>query len=114
MPTENRNEGPAYVAQDAALATAGKPKSLTGPGRRAKAAAEPAPPTPEELDAREDRVGRRRRPMGPTQDQVPETVPQELGEPVEPAEPPGPAASGGPTRPAEPGWTERPLPEVTG
>ncbi|MBT2470508.1 hypothetical protein J7E97_22190 [Streptomyces sp. ISL-66] len=85
MSNEKRTEGPPYVAQEANVGRARKPKSLAKPGRRANALAESAEgtPTPEELDAREERLGRRRKPMGPAQDQVPETIPQELDEPEE-------------------------------
>ena len=74
-----RNDGPSheddagYVGEDAALASAGEPQSLDDQGARAAE----RPPTPEELDAREERIGARK-PMGPGLDTVPETVPEEL------------------------------------
>lgn len=85
MSNEKRTEGPPYAAEEANVGHARKPKSLAKPGKRAKALAESAEgtPTPEELDAREDAFSRRRKPMGPAQDQVPETIPQELDEPEE-------------------------------
>ncbi|MET9886508.1 hypothetical protein ABZZ20_25895 [Streptomyces sp. NPDC006430] len=85
MSNEKRTEGPPYVAEEANVGHTRKPKSLAKPGKKAKAMAESAEgtPTPEELDAREDRFSRRRKPMGPTRDQVPETIPQELDEPEE-------------------------------
>ncbi|MCX5610762.1 MULTISPECIES: hypothetical protein [unclassified Streptomyces] len=85
MSNEKRTEGPPYAAEEANVGHARKPKSLTKPGKRARALAESAEgtPTPEELDAREARFSPRRKPMGPAQDQVPETIPQELDEPEE-------------------------------
>ncbi|MFF5443685.1 hypothetical protein [Streptomyces sp. NPDC012888] len=90
MPNANSGTGPEYEASDASVAHAGAARSLSGSG-------EPAPleeadgsdgspaarrraetPTDEQLDARERRfTARRRKAMGPTPDQVPETVPEE-------------------------------------
>lgn len=79
MSNETRGNRPEYTAEDAALADAGAAQSLPGPG-------EPSPleesagkkPTDKQLDAREKKfTGRPRKPMGPTPDNVPETVPDE-------------------------------------
>ncbi|MFJ5553315.1 hypothetical protein [Streptomyces sp. NPDC093225] len=85
MSEEKRPEGPPYAAEEANVGRTRKPKSLAKPGKRARALAEAAQytPTPEEFDAREDAMGRRRKPMGPRQDQVPESIPKELDEPEE-------------------------------
>jgi hypothetical protein len=75
-PTDNPSGGDdaGYVAEDAALASAGEPESLKGRGRAAE-----RPPTAEDLDAREARIGARK-PMGPGTDGVAETIPEELPE----------------------------------
>jgi len=57
-------------AEDAALASAGEPHT------EEEAKEEIRPPTPEELDAREENFAGPRKPMGPTQDAA-ETIPEE-------------------------------------
>jgi len=57
-------------AQDAALAHAGEPQ------RSSEARADERAPSREELDAREERVTRPRKPMGPT-NEVEQTLPEE-------------------------------------
>jgi hypothetical protein len=80
MPTDNPSgrDDSGYVAEDAALASAGEPESLKAGRRGAE-----QPPTAEELDAREARIGTRK-PMGPGIDAGAETIPEEL--PEEPEE----------------------------
>lgn len=82
MSNANRGPGPEYRAQDASLAHAGAAQSLPGPGERRplgeSAGKKAKKPTAKQLDAREKEfTERRRKPMGPTPDQVPETVPDE-------------------------------------
>jgi hypothetical protein len=77
---QGQEEG-GYAAEDAALASAGEPERLPEGGLAAEAGAEG--PSPEELDARDERFGPRK-PMGPGLGAVPETVPEDLSEPEEP------------------------------
>lgn len=83
MSNEIRGNRPQYRAEDAALAHAGEAQSLPGPGEP-RAMEEPARkkatkrPTDKQLDAREKKLtSGRRKAMGPTPDNVPETVPDE-------------------------------------
>lgn len=70
----------AYEAEDAALAQAGTAQSLSG-----RESAPRSDVQPDELqrmlDEREERFARRRKPMGPTTDQIPETTPEEATPP---------------------------------
>ncbi|WP_412078470.1 hypothetical protein ACLF6K_32780 [Streptomyces xanthophaeus] len=85
MSNEIGGNRPQYRAEDAALAHAGTAQSLPGPGeprameesdRKSKKAARR--PTDKQLDAREKKLtSGRRKAMGPTPDNVPETVPDE-------------------------------------
>ncbi|CCK31818.1 hypothetical protein BN159_7439 [Streptomyces davaonensis JCM 4913] len=78
MSNEKRGTGPEYRAQDASVAHAGPANKLPEPGEpepRDEAAGRT--PTAEQLDRREERFTRPRKPMGPTQGQAPETVPEE-------------------------------------
>ncbi|MFD5880990.1 hypothetical protein NRK68_09140 [Streptomyces yangpuensis] len=82
MSNANRGTGPEYRAQDAKLSHAGAAQSLPGPDEPAPqgetGAKKPKPPTAKQLDAREKKFTQRpRKPMGPTPDQAPETVPDE-------------------------------------
>jgi hypothetical protein len=81
MSNEIRGDGPEYTAEDAALAHAGEAQSLPGPGEpramEEPAGKKPKKPTAKQLDAREKKFTGPRKPMGPTQGQVPETVPEE-------------------------------------
>ncbi|MCX4964216.1 hypothetical protein OHA98_05175 [Streptomyces sp. NBC_00654] len=80
MSNEIRSDGPEYTAEDAALAHAGEAQSLPGPGEPQamdESADQPKTPTTKQLDARERKFTGPRKPMGPTQGQVPETVPEE-------------------------------------
>ena len=70
-----------YAAEDAGLASAGEPERLPEGALAAEAGAEG--PSPEELDAREERFGPRK-PMGPGLGAVTETVPEDLTEAEEP------------------------------
>ncbi|MBA2308087.1 MAG: hypothetical protein H0W01_02020 [Pseudonocardiales bacterium] len=60
-------------AQDAALAHAGEPQRSS---EAREARADEQAPSREELDAREERVTRPRKPMGPT-NEVEQTLPEE-------------------------------------
>jgi len=60
-------------AETAFVGNAGEPHRAGGAGRQA----DEAPPTAEELDAREERFTRPRKPMGPVESSTPETVPDE-------------------------------------
>ena len=62
------------TAEAAFVGDAGEPQRADQPG---VARTEQAPPTPEELDAREERLAAPRKPMGPVQSATPETVPDE-------------------------------------
>ena len=88
-------QGPGYVAEDAALGSAGEPHGRSDEAREESAQGQT--PTPEELDARDERFGPRK-PMGPTAGVAPETVPEDLSEtetPSEPDEPPSRRRRGG-------------------
>lgn len=81
MPDEPRG-GRGYEAQDAALAQAGPAQSLSDhPSLSDEEATARADVPPDErqrmLDEREAKFARRRKPMGPTSDQTPETVPED-------------------------------------
>jgi hypothetical protein len=60
-------------SEDAALAQAGEPQEES---EALEARPDEGAPSPEELDAREERFTRPRKPMGPTRE-VEETVPEE-------------------------------------
>jgi hypothetical protein len=60
-------------AETAFVGDAGEPHRGEESGPRA----DQAPPTDEELDAREEHFTRPRKPMGPVQSSTPETVPDE-------------------------------------
>ncbi|MFI7407657.1 hypothetical protein ACIBU0_03090 [Streptomyces sp. NPDC049627] len=79
MPDETRG-GRGYEAEDAALAQAGPAQSHADQVAAARSdvpSAEQADELKQLLDERERRFARRRKPMGPTSDQIPETVPED-------------------------------------
>ena len=59
------------MAEPANVAEAGPPKHIETGGPQA----EPAPPSPADLDRREARFTQPRKPMGPEQESIPETEP---------------------------------------
>ena len=78
MADGKRGTGPEYRAEDASVAQAGPAEKLPEPGEpRPQGEAEGRTPTPEQLDRREERFTRPRKPMGPTEGRAPETVPEE-------------------------------------
>lgn len=80
MPNEQHSGSREYEAEDAALGHAGLPASLPHRERAGAELPETATPSQEELDERERKFARRRKPMGPTSGQIPETVPEETPE----------------------------------
>ncbi|QTD96048.1 hypothetical protein [Streptomyces cyanogenus] len=78
--TNEPHSGRTYEAEDAALAQAGPAQSLSD-----EKAAPRTDVQPDErqrmLDEREEKLARRRKPMGPTSDQIPETTPEEAAPP---------------------------------
>lgn len=75
MPNEPRS-GQGYEAEDAALAQAGPAQSLSDQEATARS---DVPPDERQrmLDEREEKFTQRRKPMGPTSGQTPETVPED-------------------------------------
>ena len=61
-------------AGSASVGQAGEPQRADEAG---EARADVAPPTPEELDAREEEMKGPRKPMGPERSGIPETIPDE-------------------------------------
>ena len=61
-------------AESASVGSAGEPRRA---GDAGGALAGVAPPTPEELDARDEDMRGPRKPMGPEQTGIPETIPDE-------------------------------------
>jgi hypothetical protein len=61
-------------AETAFVGNAGRPQRAEELGPHE----DQAPPTDEELDAREDRFTRPRKPMGPVESNTPESVPDDL------------------------------------
>jgi hypothetical protein len=80
--TDQPHSGPEYEAQDASLAQVGPAQSLSDQPAAARADVDPEE-RQRMLDAREERFTRPRKPMGPTTDQVPETVPENVTPPSE-------------------------------
>jgi hypothetical protein len=75
MPNESRS-GRGYEARDAALAQAGPAQSLSDQEGTPRSAVH-ADERQRMLDEREEKFAQRRKPMGPTSDQTPETVPED-------------------------------------
>ncbi|GHH94633.1 hypothetical protein [Streptomyces capillispiralis] len=74
------SSGREYAAQDAAVAQVGPAQSLSD--QRAAPRSDVDPERRQRmLDEREERFTRARKPMGPTSDQVPETVPEDVTPP---------------------------------
>jgi hypothetical protein len=84
--TNQPRGGPAYEAEDASVAQAGAAQSLAD--QEAAPRSEEVQPDQRQrmLDDREEKFSRRRKPMGPTSDQIPETTPKDATPPSD--EPP--------------------------
>jgi hypothetical protein len=74
------SSGREYAAEDAALAQVGPAQSLSDQKAAPRSDVEPDE-RQRMLDEREERFTRPRKPMGPTSDQVPETVPEDVTPP---------------------------------
>jgi hypothetical protein len=85
--SESGQEDAGYEAEDAKIASAGEPSRMTeGLAREQRQG-----PTARELDARDERFGRRK-PMGPTAGMVAPTVPEGITPAEEPEKPEKPRA----------------------
>ncbi|MDQ0840651.1 hypothetical protein [Streptomyces sp. V1I6] len=79
MPNQ-QSSGREYEAQDAALAQVGPAQSLADQEVAPRSDVEPDE-RQRMLDEREERFTQPRKPMGPTPDQVPETIPEDATTP---------------------------------
>jgi len=73
--TQDSSAVPTEMAETASVADGGEPQRLNGPDGPQAAQ---APPTAQELDARDEAFAGPRKPMGPVDDVNVETVPDEV------------------------------------
>lgn len=71
--SQDNTEMPMEMAESASVADAGEPQRSEAGGPQE----EVAPPSPQDLDARDEQFSRPRKPMGPVDSANPETVPTE-------------------------------------
>ena len=64
---------PTEMAESASVADAGEPQRAEAGGPQERE----APPSPQDLDARDEQFSRPRKPMGPVESANPETIPTE-------------------------------------
>jgi len=72
--TQDSGGMPAELAESASIAEAGEPQHSDQAGGPQE---DEAPPTPQELDERDEAFSRPRKPMGPVESLNPETIPDE-------------------------------------
>jgi hypothetical protein len=72
--SQDSGDPPVEMAESASVGQAGEPQRADRAGGPQE---EQAPPTPEELDARDEVFSRPRKPMGPVETGNPETIPDE-------------------------------------
>ncbi|MFD8223000.1 hypothetical protein ACFV16_02350 [Streptomyces massasporeus] len=85
--TNQPRGGPAYEAEDASVAQAGAAQSQSPADQEAAPRPEVQPDQRQRmLDEREEKFTRRRKPMGPSSEQIPETTPEDATPPSD--EPP--------------------------
>jgi hypothetical protein len=71
--SQDNTEMPMEMAESASVADAGEPQRSEAGGPQEDV----APPSPQDLDARDEQFSRPRKPMGPVDSANPETVPTE-------------------------------------
>jgi hypothetical protein len=71
--SQDNTEMPMEMAESASVADAGEPQRSEAGGPQEDV----APPSPQDLDARDEQFSRPRKPMGPVDSANPETVPAE-------------------------------------
>jgi hypothetical protein len=71
--SQDNTEMPMEMAESASVADAGEPQRSEAGGPQEDV----APPSPQDLDARDEQFSRPRKPMGPVDTANPETVPTE-------------------------------------